>query len=94
VTVADFFVELHPPPKPHCAGCYKKLGADNDDWSCTAVHDDESTLVERVGRGVRRGVEERMGPSVELCGNVVGRPLGDMATKDLQTGGVTKANTR
>jgi len=54
--VADFFVDLHPPPKLHCVRCHKEyVEIENDDRSCTVAHDDESTIVERVGRGARRG---------------------------------------
>lgn len=54
--VADFFVDLHPPPKLHCVRCHKEyVEVENDSRSCTIAHDDESTLVERVGRGARRG---------------------------------------
>jgi hypothetical protein len=54
--VADFFVDLHPPPKLHCVRCHKEyVEVENDARSCTVAHDDESTLVERVGRGTRRG---------------------------------------
>ena len=54
--VADFFVDLHPPPKLHCVRCHKEyVEVENDDRSCTVAHDDESTLVERVGRGTRNG---------------------------------------
>ena len=54
--VADFFVDLHPPPKLHCVRCHKEyVEIENGDRSCTVAHDDESTIVERVGRGARRG---------------------------------------
>jgi len=53
--VADFFVDLHPPPRLHCVRCHKEyVEVENDDRSCTVAHDDESTLVERVGRGAGR----------------------------------------
>ena len=59
--VVDFFAGLHPPPKLHCVRCHKEyVEVENDDRSCTVPHDDESTFVERVGRGAgrRRGGEE------------------------------------
>jgi hypothetical protein len=59
--VADFFVDLHPPPKLHCVRCHKEyVEVENDSRSCTVAHDDESTLVERVGRsaGRSRGGED------------------------------------
>jgi hypothetical protein len=74
--VADFFVELHPPPKLHCVRCHKEyVEVENDDRSCTVAHDDESTLVERVGRGVRRGRGGEDGSEYETlwqcCGKTV-----------------------
>lgn len=54
--VADFFVDLHPPPRLHCVRCHKEyVEVENDDRSCTVPHDDESTFVERVGRSAGRG---------------------------------------
>ncbi|KAF9651201.1 hypothetical protein BDM02DRAFT_3091664 [Thelephora ganbajun] len=74
--VADFFVDLHPPPKLHCVRCHKEyVEVENDDRSCTVAHDDESTLVERIGRGVRRGRGGEDGSEYETlwqcCGKTV-----------------------
>jgi len=74
--IADFFVDLHPPPKLHCVRCHKEyVEVENDDRSCTVAHDDESTLVERVGRGTRRGRGGEDGSEYETlwqcCGKTV-----------------------
>lgn len=54
--IADFFVGLHPPPKCHCVRCHEEyFEIENDDRSCTVPHDDNSTFVECVGRGVKKG---------------------------------------
>lgn len=64
--VADFFADLHPPPKLHCVRCHKEyVEVENEDRSCTVAHDDESTVVERVGRGSRRGRGGEDGPEYE-----------------------------
>ena len=74
--VADFFADLHPPPKLHCVRCHKEyVEVENDDRSCTVAHDDESTFVERVGRGTRRGRGGEDGSEYETlwqcCGKTV-----------------------
>jgi len=74
--VADFYADLHPPPKLHCVRCHKEyVEVENDDRSCTVAHDDESTFVERVGRGARRGRGGEDGSEYETlwqcCGKTV-----------------------
>ena len=74
--VADFFVDLHPPPRLHCVRCHKEyVEVENDDRSCTVAHDDDSTFVERVGRGVRKGRGGEDGSEYETlwqcCGKTV-----------------------
>ena len=74
--VADFFADLHPPPKLHCVRCHKEyVEVENDDRSCTVAHDDESTLVERVGRATRKGRGGEDGSQYETlwqcCGKTV-----------------------
>ena len=74
--VADFFADLHPPPKLHCVRCHREyVEVENGDRSCTVAHDDESTIVERVGRGTRRGRGGEDGPEYETlwqcCGKTV-----------------------
>jgi len=84
--VADFFVDLHPPPKLHCVRCHKEyVEVENDDRSCTVAHDDESTFVERVGRGAgkRRGGED--GSEYETLWQCCGRTVegdGDQGPPD------------
>lgn len=75
-TIADFFADLHPPPKLHCVRCHREyVEVENDDRSCTVAHDDESTFVERVGRVTRRGRGGEEGSEYETlwqcCGKTV-----------------------
>ena len=74
--IADFFADLHPPPKLHCVRCHREyVEVENDDRSCTVAHDDESTFVERVGRVMRRGRGGEEGSEYETlwqcCGKTV-----------------------
>ena len=84
--VADFFADLHPPPKLHCVRCHKEyVEVENDDRSCTVAHDDESTFVERVGRsaGRTRGGED--GSEYETLWQCCGRSVegdGDQGPPD------------
>lgn len=50
-----FYSALQPPPRLHCVRCHAGyVDIENDDRSCLIPHDDESALVERVGRSARR----------------------------------------
>ena len=74
--VADFFADLHPPPKLHCVRCHRDyVEVENDDRGCTVAHDDESTFVERVGRATRKGRGGEDGSEYETlwqcCGKTV-----------------------
>ncbi|PCH40921.1 hypothetical protein WOLCODRAFT_88910 [Wolfiporia cocos MD-104 SS10] len=54
--LATFCAELTPPPRLHCVRCHKDyVEIENDDRSCLVAHDDESAVVERVGRAAQRG---------------------------------------
>ncbi|KAL1747278.1 hypothetical protein HDZ31DRAFT_72381 [Schizophyllum fasciatum] len=54
--VLDFFKDMAPPPLLHCLRCHSDyFDVENTPTSCRVPHDDESTLVERVGGG--RGYE-------------------------------------
>lgn len=69
--LTSFYSNLQPPPRLHCVRCHKEyMDVENDDRSCLIPHDDESALVERVGRTTRRE-----GPEYETlwqcCGKTV-----------------------
>lgn len=85
-SVADFFVDLHPPPKLHCVRCHHEyVEVENNDRSCTVAHDDESTLVERVGRGARRGRGGEDGSEYETLWQCCGKTIegdGDQGPPD------------
>lgn len=50
-----FYSNLQPPPRLHCVRCHGGyVDIENGDRSCLIPHDDESALVERVGRTARR----------------------------------------
>lgn len=49
-TLTHFFRTLEPPPQLHCVRCHKGyFELENTDTSCRVPHDDDSTIVERVG---------------------------------------------
>lgn len=49
-TLTQFFRTLTPPPQLHCVRCHKGyFELENTDTSCRVPHDDDSTIVERVG---------------------------------------------
>lgn len=50
--LTSFFSALTPPPLLHCARCHKGFfDVENNDRSCTVPHDDDTALIERVGKG-------------------------------------------
>ncbi|KAL1702445.1 hypothetical protein EV121DRAFT_271759 [Schizophyllum commune] len=56
MNVLDFFKDMAPPPLLHCLRCHSDYyDVENTPTSCRVAHDDDSTLVERVGGG--RGYE-------------------------------------
>ncbi|KAH6914641.1 hypothetical protein BKA70DRAFT_1368569 [Coprinopsis sp. MPI-PUGE-AT-0042] len=50
LALTSFFRELVPPPQLHCVRCHKQyFELENSDYSCRVAHEDDSTIVERVG---------------------------------------------
>lgn len=57
--LTSFFRELVPPPQLHCVRCHKQyFELENSDYSCRVAHDDDSTIVERVGTKIVDSSEE------------------------------------
>jgi len=74
--LASFFSELRPPTQLHCVRCHKSFfEVDNDDRSCTMLHDDESAEVEAVRGGGHETRWDCCGRTVEGAGEL-GPPSG------------------
>ena len=49
--LTSFFSALTPPPLLHCVRCHKGFfDIENNDRSCTVPHDDDTALIERIGK--------------------------------------------
>ena len=49
--LTSFFSALTPPPLLHCVRCHKGFfDVENNDRSCTVPHEDDTALIERVGK--------------------------------------------
>ncbi|TFK28961.1 hypothetical protein FA15DRAFT_691450 [Coprinopsis marcescibilis] len=58
-SLTGFFQTLEPPPQLHCARCHKSFfELENDDTSCRVPHDDDSTIVDRVGTRLLQDSDE------------------------------------
>ncbi|KAF5325965.1 hypothetical protein D9611_000502 [Ephemerocybe angulata] len=73
--LTEFFRTLVPPPQLHCVRCHKSyFDLENTDTSCRVPHDDDSTLVERVG--VSSSAESATYQTLWGCCGGVGPPDG------------------